>query len=184
MIVDGILQRERARPAGRVREPREQHAHPWRDDRLARWRRRGRSVIPVRPRRPPCYGASLNARWADRLMLLCGRRGRIAGSFARWPSTRSARLRPVAQLQANGGDMMNRAHWSSIAGDFRALDRSSGTAEADASSPRAPRGSLRLRTVKQQQLRDRTTEDSEDTEESKKTWKNVLWTHLDLCSPL
>jgi hypothetical protein len=60
---------------------------------------------------------------ADRLMLL-------AADVDALPEVRAmaeyqiVRLRPVALREASSGDMMNRAHWSSIAGDFaRWIDR-------------------------------------------------------------
>jgi hypothetical protein len=60
---------------------------------------------------------------ADRLMLL-------AADMDALPEVRAVaeyeigRLRPVAVSFAASGDLMNRAHWSSIAGDFaRWIDR-------------------------------------------------------------
>jgi hypothetical protein len=122
MIVDGILQRERAA-------------------RLVAFASRGPDMLTLgetidslvaRTWRPSDAGASpklvalrrvSQRAVADRLLTL-------AADADAAPEVRAVaeyqigRLRPVAQQRGASGDTMNRAHWSSIAGDFaRWLDR-------------------------------------------------------------
>jgi hypothetical protein len=122
MIVDGILQRERA-------------------GRLVAFESRGRNMLTLgetidslvaQTWQKREVGASIKSvalrrvaqrAVADRLM-------QLAADAEAMPEVRAVaeyeitRLRPVAQLQASGGDTMNRAHWQSIASDFtRWLDR-------------------------------------------------------------
>jgi hypothetical protein len=122
MIVDGILQRERA-------------------GRLVTFAARGRNMLTLGETIDSLVAATWQKRdaaaslkvtalrrvsqraVADRLMLL-------AADVDALPEVRAvaeyeiARLRPVAVGFAASGDLMNRAHWSSIAGDFtRWIDR-------------------------------------------------------------
>jgi hypothetical protein len=122
MIVDGILQRERA-------------------GRLVAFAGRGRNMLTLGETIDSLVAATWQKRdadasvkmaalrrvsqraVADRLMLL-------AADVEALPEVRAvaeyeiARLRPVAVSSAASGDLMNRAHWSSIAGDFaRWIDR-------------------------------------------------------------
>jgi len=122
MIVDGILQRERA-------------------GRLVTFAGRGKNMLTLGETIDSLVGATWQKRdagasvkmaalrrvsqraVADRLMLL-------AADVDALPEVRAVaeyqigRLRPVAIREASSGDMMNRAHWASIAGDFaRWIDR-------------------------------------------------------------
>ncbi len=122
MIVDGILQRERA-------------------GRLVTFTGRGKNMLTLGETIDSLVAATWQKREAgaspkmvalrrvaqravaDRLLLL-------AADVDALPEVRAVaeyqigRLRPMALGQSNGGDMMNRAHWASIAGDFaRWIDR-------------------------------------------------------------
>lgn len=122
MIVDGILQRERAARlvtfAGRG--PNMLTLGETIDSLVARtWHARdaGASVKAQALRRVTQRAV------ADRLLAL-------AADADAAPEVRAVaeyeitRLRPTAQLAANSGDKMNRAHWHAIAGDFaRWIDR-------------------------------------------------------------
>jgi Met-zincin/Domain of unknown function (DUF5117) len=122
MIVDGVLQRERAARlvAFASRGPNMLTLGETIDSLVARtWGARDAGASPkmVALRRVSQRAV------ADRLLAL-------AADADAAPEVRAvaeyeiALLRPVAQRLAGGGDMMNRAHWSSIAGDFaRWLDR-------------------------------------------------------------
>jgi hypothetical protein len=122
MIVDGILQRERA-------------------GRLVTFAGRGRNMLTLGETIDSLVAATWQKRdagaspktaalrrvaqraVADRLMAL-------AADVDALPEVRAVaeyqivRLRPVALSTASSGDMMNRAHWASIAADFaRWIDR-------------------------------------------------------------
>jgi hypothetical protein len=122
MIVDGILQRERAARliAFASRGPNMLTLGETIDSLVARtW---GAGDAGTSPKTAALLRVTQRA-VADRLLAL-------AADVDAAPEVRAVaeyeivRLRPVAQRQALGGDTMNRAHWSSIAGDFaRWIDR-------------------------------------------------------------
>ena len=122
MIVDGILQRERAARLVTFasRAPNMLTLGETIDSLVARtWEASDRGASPklLALRRVTQRAV------ADRLMMM-------AADAEALPEVRAlaeyaiTRLRPVAQRHSAAGDMMSRAHWSSIAGDFaRWLDR-------------------------------------------------------------
>ncbi|MEP6730697.1 MAG: zinc-dependent metalloprotease [bacterium] len=122
MIVDGILQRERAgRLVAFAGRGRNMLTLGETIDSLvaATWQKRDRDASP----KTAALRRVTQRAVADRLLLL-------AADMEAMPEVRAvaeyeiARLRPVALASAGGGDTMNRAHWSSIAGDFaRWIDR-------------------------------------------------------------
>jgi hypothetical protein len=122
MIVDGILQRERAARlvvfAGRA--PNMLTLGETIDSLVARtWRASDGGASPklVALRRVSQRAV------ADRLLALAADTG-AAPEVRAVAEYEIGRLRPRAQARGAGGDTMNRAHWSSIAGDFaRWLDR-------------------------------------------------------------
>ncbi|MFL5608201.1 MAG: zinc-dependent metalloprotease [Gemmatimonadaceae bacterium] len=122
MIVDGILQRERAARliAFATRGTNMLTLGETIDSVVARtWEVRDAGATP----KMAALRRVTQRAVADRLLAL-------AADTDAAPEVRAvaeyeiARLRPMAQRQASNGDTMNRAHWSSIAGDFaRWIDR-------------------------------------------------------------
>jgi hypothetical protein len=125
MIVDGILQRERAARlvAFASRGPNMLTLGETIDSLVARtWEGRDARATPSSPKTAALRRVTQRA-VADRLITL-------AADPDAAPEVRAvaeyeiARLRPAAQRNASTGDTMTRAHWHAIAGDFaRWLDR-------------------------------------------------------------
>ena len=118
MIVDGILQRERAARlvAFATRGPNMLTLGETIDSLVARDVER--SDASATPKLAALRRVTQRA-VADRLLDARRRHERGARSARRWRSTRSARLRAVRAARARGrASTMSRAHWASIAGDF------------------------------------------------------------------
>jgi hypothetical protein len=122
MIVDGILQRERAARlvAFASRGPNMLTLGETIDSLVARtWEARDAGPSP----KTAALRRVTQRAVADRLLALAADAD-AAPEVRAMAEYEIVRLRPMAQRQASSGETMNRAHWSSIAGDFaRWIDR-------------------------------------------------------------